>query len=92
VDGQRFLLKFDQFLRGYRRRRRIIPKAWMGRVDVQVKRSSWASSTTSSGPGTQSVHPNDNSGWNRTSGDVALLPDESSHMGQQDNRKKGWFK
>jgi hypothetical protein len=46
VDGQRFLLKFDQFLQGYRQRRRIIPRVWMEQVKVKVKRSWWFSSTS----------------------------------------------
>lgn len=41
VDGYRFQLKFNQILAGYRRRRRIIPKVWMDRVRVIVKKSTW---------------------------------------------------
>ena len=35
VDGQRFRLKFDSFLRGYQRRRRIVPQKWMDKVYSQ---------------------------------------------------------
>lgn len=45
VDGQRFQVAMDQFLQGYRRRRRIIPQAWMDRVKVRVQRPLWRSST-----------------------------------------------
>jgi hypothetical protein len=47
VDGQRFRLGFDSFLSGYRRRRRVVPQAWLDNVDVQVKRSLWVSWNTS---------------------------------------------
>jgi hypothetical protein len=43
VDGSRFNLRFEHIMQGYRARRTIIPQAWLDRVEVVVKRSSWSS-------------------------------------------------
>lgn len=92
VDGQRFLVKFGQFLEGYRRRRRIIPQAWMDRVKVHVQRPWWVSSTTQDGWKTQDNRfgsQNQNSGYYSRSSD-AELPKLPSPSGKRDNHKKRW--
>jgi hypothetical protein len=94
VDGQRFLLKFGQFLRGYHRRRQLVPQAWMDKVQVKVKRSWWVSSTTPYTWQTQDDrfdHQNYNNGYGSGSRNAKLLPDESSPINQPNNRKKDWF-
>jgi hypothetical protein len=91
VDGQRFLLKFGQFLQGYRRRRHIVPQAWMDQVKVKIKRPWWSSATTQSSWGTQHTQTY-SSGWNNESSEVKLLPDESSHSSKRKKRKRGWSK
>lgn len=46
IDGCRFGLRFEHFLKGYRRRRRIVPQRWLDEVTLKVdgpKRLSWSS-------------------------------------------------
>ncbi len=40
VDGSRFGLQFEHFFRGYKRRRRRVPQAWIDQVKVKVDRPS----------------------------------------------------
>jgi proteasome lid subunit RPN8/RPN11 len=39
VDGTPFRLQFQHFFAGYKRRRRIVPRAWMEQVKIVVERS-----------------------------------------------------
>lgn len=43
IDGCRFGLQFEHFLKGYRRRRRIVPQRWLDEVTVKVDGSKWSS-------------------------------------------------
>jgi PRTRC genetic system protein A len=43
VDGYRFPLLFDDVLAGYRRPRTLVPREWLDRVHVTVKRPAWTS-------------------------------------------------
>ena len=92
IDGQRFLLKADQFLEGYRCRRKLVPQAWMERVEVKVKRSWRVSSKNTWEKNDCSDHQDYGSGWNSSSNNVNLLKDQSSYHSQENqNRKKnGW--
>jgi proteasome lid subunit RPN8/RPN11 len=41
VDGHRFDLQFDDFFRGFKRRRTRIPRKWLETVKCVVKRPKW---------------------------------------------------
>ena len=43
VDGKRFPAHFDDLFEGYRRRRRGVPRKWLEKVSVDVKRPLWTS-------------------------------------------------
>jgi hypothetical protein len=43
IDGSRFELEFGHFFKGYRKRRRLIPNAWLEKVKVKVDRPRWTS-------------------------------------------------
>jgi hypothetical protein len=88
VDGQRFLLQSDQFLQGYRRRRRIVPQAWLDQVKVKVKRSWWVSSHNTWEQDNRSDQQHYDSNWSGGSSDVKLLKNESTYP--EKRKKNRW--
>jgi hypothetical protein len=91
VDGQRFSVQFHHFLKGYRRRRRIVPQRWMDQVKVKVNRPWWTSwnSNQSTWDDKQDRSDGYTQKYDNDSGseDVKLLRDDRSRKRRKKNRR-----